>query len=161
MEVATGYRLYCCLECSLRHLVGYSGIQEVRWDEHLDWPIRSALTSCFLVFNLFFEITFLHDHYMIRNYLLTVESGNSVKLLDQKRLGIVSVRIMVHEWPMASSSNLQLIVVQEEITEIDGKQVHFVYLTNSFCWFHCKTIGVILTGVSVLFRPCNMSVPLS
>lgn len=68
---------------------------------------------------------------MIHNYLLTVESGNSDKLLDQKRLGIVSVRIMVHEWPMASSSNLRLIVVQEEITEIDGKQVYFVYLTDS------------------------------
>lgn len=72
---------------------------------------------------------------MIHNYLLTVESGNSEKLLDQKRLGIVSFRIMVHEWPMASSSNLRLIVVQEEITEIDGKQVH-LFIKMIVCWSH-------------------------
>lgn len=44
-------------------------------------------------------------------------------LPDQQRLGTVSVRIMVHEWPLASTSDLKLIVVQEEVTEIDGKQV--------------------------------------
>ncbi|KAM9383206.1 glycoprotein integral membrane protein 1 [Phaethornis superciliosus] len=51
------------------------------------------------------------------------EKGNSDNLPDQQRLGTVSVRIMVHEWPLASSSDLQLIVIQEEVTEIDGKQV--------------------------------------
>lgn len=45
-------------------------------------------------------------------------------LPDQQRLGTVSVRIMVHEWPLASSSDLQLVVIQEEVTEIDGKQVN-------------------------------------
>lgn len=55
--------------------------------------------------------------------VLTVENGNSDNLPDQQRLGTVSVRIMVHEWPLASSSDLQLIVIQEEVTEIDGKQV--------------------------------------
>ncbi|KFZ53700.1 Glycoprotein integral membrane protein 1, partial [Antrostomus carolinensis] len=52
-----------------------------------------------------------------------LENGNSDNLPDQQRLGTVSVRIMVHEWPLASSSDLQLIVIQEEVTEIDGKQV--------------------------------------
>lgn len=55
--------------------------------------------------------------------MLTVENGNLDNLPDQQRLGTVSVRIMVHEWPLASSSDLQLIVIQEEVTEIDGKQV--------------------------------------
>lgn len=55
--------------------------------------------------------------------MLTVENGNSDNFPDQQRLGTVSVRIMVHEWPLASSSDLQLIVIQEEVTEIDGKQV--------------------------------------
>ncbi|KAL7987695.1 hypothetical protein Chor_006614 [Crotalus horridus] len=59
---------------------------------------------------------------MTYSYLLIVKNGNHDTLLDQKQLGIVSVRIMVHEWPLASSSNLQLIVVQEEVTDIDEKQ---------------------------------------
>ncbi|KFP85558.1 Glycoprotein integral membrane protein 1, partial [Apaloderma vittatum] len=51
-----------------------------------------------------------------------LESGDVDNLPDQQRLGTVSVRIMVHEWPLASSSDLQLIVIQEEVTEIDGEQ---------------------------------------
>nr|XP_009932041.1 PREDICTED: glycoprotein integral membrane protein 1 [Opisthocomus hoazin] len=51
-----------------------------------------------------------------------LENGNLDHLPDQQRLGTVSVRIMVHKWPLASSSDLQLIVIQEEVTEIDGKQ---------------------------------------
>ncbi|NXG60251.1 GINM1 protein, partial [Hemiprocne comata] len=54
---------------------------------------------------------------------LTVENRNVDNLPEQQHLGTVSVRIMVHEWPLASSSDLQLIVIQEEVTEIDGKQV--------------------------------------
>ena len=55
--------------------------------------------------------------------MLTVENGNLDNLPEQQHLGTVSVRIMVHEWPLASSSDLQLVVIQEEVTEIDGKQV--------------------------------------
>lgn len=54
--------------------------------------------------------------------MFTVENSLN-NLPDQQRLGTVRVRIMVHEWPLASTSDLQLIVVQEEVTEIDGKQV--------------------------------------
>ncbi|KAG8123741.1 putative LOC395778-like protein [Naja naja] len=53
----------------------------------------------------------------IKCQTLILKSGN------HDTLGIVSVRIMIHEWPLASSSNLQLIVVQEEVTDIDEKQV--------------------------------------
>lgn len=48
-------------------------------------------------------------------------------MVEQQRLGTVRVRIMVHEWPLASSSDLQLIVIQEEVTEIDGRQVRKNY----------------------------------
>lgn len=54
---------------------------------------------------------------------------------DQQRLGTVGVRIMVHEWPLASTSDLQLIVVQEEVTEIDGKQVKKKALIQHSAWF--------------------------
>ncbi|KAJ6660145.1 hypothetical protein lerEdw1_018072 [Lerista edwardsae] len=86
----------------------------------------------------------------IKCQTLILESGNSDKLLDQKRLGIVSVRIMVHEWPMASSSNLRLIVVQEEITEIDGKQVQQDEVTE---------IDILVKDLRVL-RHSNYTVPL-
>ena len=52
-----------------------------------------------------------------------MENGSLDDTVEQQRLGTVSVRIMVHEWPLASSSDLQLIVIQEEVTEIDGRQV--------------------------------------
>nr|XP_020664196.1 glycoprotein integral membrane protein 1 isoform X3 [Pogona vitticeps] len=78
--------------------------------------------------------------------LVNGDSGRS----DQQRLGIVSVRIMVHKWPMASSSNLQLIVVQEEVTEIDGKQVQQDEVTE---------IDILVKDIQVL-RHTNYTVPL-
>ncbi|XP_015671403.1 glycoprotein integral membrane protein 1 [Protobothrops mucrosquamatus] len=69
-----------------------------------DFPLKSGVTR-------------------IKCQTLILKNGNHDTLLDQKQLGIVSVRIMIHEWPLASSSNLQLIVVQEEVTDIDEKQV--------------------------------------
>ncbi|XP_026522028.1 glycoprotein integral membrane protein 1 [Notechis scutatus] len=63
-----------------------------------DFPLKSGVTR-------------------IKCQTLILKSGN------HDTLGIVSVRIMIHEWPLASSSNLQLIVVQEEVTDIDEKQV--------------------------------------
>ncbi|XP_066467386.1 glycoprotein integral membrane protein 1 [Tiliqua scincoides] len=86
----------------------------------------------------------------IKCQTLILESGISEKLLDQKRLGIVSFRIMVHEWPMASSSNLRLIVVQEEITEIDGKQVQQDEVTE---------IDILVKDLRIL-RHSNYTVPL-
>lgn len=59
-------------------------------------------------------------------------------LLDQQRLGTVRVRIMVHEWPLASTSDLQLIVVQEEVTEIDGKQVKKKHCYNILLVAHLE-----------------------
>lgn len=66
--------------------------------------------------------------------MLTVENGDLGSSPDQQRLGTVSVRIMVHEWPLASSSDLQLVVIQEEVTEVDGKQVKNSTNTT-FCTF--------------------------
>lgn len=58
-----------------------------------------------------------HDFFFI------VKNENLENLEEKGYSGIVSVRILVHEWPMTSGSSLQLIVVQEEVVEIDGKQV--------------------------------------
>ncbi|NXM27691.1 GINM1 protein, partial [Oxyruncus cristatus] len=79
-----------------------------------------------------------------------LENGNLDNLPDQQRLGTVSVRIMVHEWPLASSSDLQLIVVQEEVTEIDGKQVQQEEVTE---------IDILVKDLRVL-RHSNYTVPL-
>nr|XP_051692795.1 glycoprotein integral membrane protein 1 isoform X2 [Oryctolagus cuniculus] len=56
-----------------------------------------------------------------------VEDGpvknESLESLKQKEcFGVVSVRIVVHEWPMTSGSGLQLLVIQAEVVELDGKQ---------------------------------------
>lgn len=67
--------------------------------------------------------------------MLTVENRSLDNSPDQQRLGTVGVRIMVHEWPLASTSDLQLIVVQEEVTEIDGKQVKKKALIQHSTWF--------------------------
>ncbi|XP_071405447.1 glycoprotein integral membrane protein 1 isoform X1 [Pithys albifrons albifrons] len=79
-----------------------------------------------------------------------LENGNLDNLADQQRLGTVSVRIMVHEWPLASSSDLQLIVVQEEVIEIDGKQVQQEEVTE---------INLLVKDLRVL-RHSNYTVPL-
>ncbi|NWY59833.1 GINM1 protein, partial [Chionis minor] len=79
-----------------------------------------------------------------------LENGNLDNLPDQQRLGTVSVRIMVHEWPLASSSDLQLIVIQEEVTEIDGKQVQQEEVTE---------IDILVKDLRVL-RHSNYTVPL-
>ncbi|NXV79653.1 GINM1 protein, partial [Atlantisia rogersi] len=79
-----------------------------------------------------------------------VESGSRDSLPAQQRLGTVSARIMVHEWPLASSSDLQLIVIQEEVTEIDGKQVQQEEVTE---------IDILVKDLRVL-RHSNYTVPL-
>lgn len=78
-------------------------------------PVFSVAGCCFLV-----EVVSLWKWW---HCALTVENRSLDNLPDQQHLGTVSVRIMVHEWPLASTSDLQLIVIQEEVTEIDGKQV--------------------------------------
>lgn len=79
-----------------------------------------------------------------------MENGSLDNLPDQQRLGTVSVRIMVHEWPLASSSDLQLIVIQEEVTEIDGRQVQQEEVTE---------IDILVKDLRVL-RHSNYTVPL-
>ncbi|KAH0622370.1 hypothetical protein JD844_024626, partial [Phrynosoma platyrhinos] len=84
----------------------------------------------------------------IKCQTLILGSGNTGS--DEQRLGTVSVRVMIHAWPMASSSNLQLIVVQEEVTEIDGKEVQQDEVTE---------IDILVKDVQVL-RHTNYTVPL-
>uniref|UniRef100_A0ACB8GC68 Uncharacterized protein n=1 Tax=Sphaerodactylus townsendi TaxID=933632 RepID=A0ACB8GC68_9SAUR len=96
-----------------------------------DFPLKSGVTR-------------------IKCQTLILESGNVDSLLNQKQLGIVSVRIMIHEWPLASSSNLQLIVIQEEVTDIDGKQVQQDEVTE---------IDILVKDLRVL-RHSNYTVPL-
>nr|KAF6341263.1 glycoprotein integral membrane 1 [Myotis myotis] len=54
---------------------------------------------------------------------LIVKNENLENLNEKEYFGIISVRILVREWPMTSGSSLRLIVIQEEVVEIDGKQV--------------------------------------
>uniref|UniRef100_A0A8C3TG44 Uncharacterized protein n=1 Tax=Chelydra serpentina TaxID=8475 RepID=A0A8C3TG44_CHESE len=77
----------------------------------------------------------------IKCQTLILETGNSDNLLEQRHLGIVSVRIMFREWPLASRSNLQLIVIQEEVTEIDGREVQQEEVTE---------INILIKGMRVL-----------
>lgn len=44
-------------------------------------------------------------------------------LEEKEYFGMVGVRVLVHEWPKASGSSLQLLIVQEEVVELDGRQV--------------------------------------
>ncbi|NWW70910.1 GINM1 protein, partial [Climacteris rufus] len=81
---------------------------------------------------------------------IILENGNLDNSQYQQRLGTVSVRIMVHEWPLASSSDLQLIVIQEEVTEVDGKQVQQEEVTE---------IDILVKDLRVL-RHSNYTVPL-
>ncbi|NXS88872.1 GINM1 protein, partial [Erpornis zantholeuca] len=81
---------------------------------------------------------------------IILENRSSGNLLDQQRLGTVSVRIMVQEWPLASTSDLHLIVIQEEVTEIDGKQVQQEEVTE---------VDILVKNLGVL-RHSNYTVPL-
>uniref|UniRef100_A0A8C9FJ94 GINM1 n=1 Tax=Pavo cristatus TaxID=9049 RepID=A0A8C9FJ94_PAVCR len=79
-----------------------------------------------------------------------LENASLDDIVEQQRMGTVSVRIMVHEWPLASSSDLQLIVIQEEVTEIDGRQVQQEEVTE---------IDILVKDLRVL-RHSNYTVPL-
>lgn len=86
-----------------------------------------------------------------------MKNENLENLEEKEYFGIVSVRILVHEWPMTSGSSLQLIVIQEEVVEMDGKQVRWYILIN---WelnykYLCSVSGmcsVILLFISDLIR---------
>ncbi|XP_074846507.1 glycoprotein integral membrane protein 1 [Carettochelys insculpta] len=86
----------------------------------------------------------------IKCQTLILEPGNSDKQFNQRHWGTVSVRIMFREWPMTSKSNLQLIVIQEEVTEIDGKEVQQDEVTE---------INILIKGLRVL-RHSNHTLPL-
>ncbi|KFO88200.1 Glycoprotein integral membrane protein 1, partial [Buceros rhinoceros silvestris] len=106
-----------------------------------------------------FNITYLNGQVYLNDFpmksgvahitcqTVILENRNFDNLPDQQHLGTVSVRIMVHKWPLASSSDLQLVVIQEEVTEIDGKQEEVT------------EIDILVRDLRVL-RHSNYSVPL-
>ncbi|XP_053447567.1 glycoprotein integral membrane protein 1 [Nycticebus coucang] len=81
---------------------------------------------------------------------LIVKNENLENLEEKEYFGIVSVRILVHEWPMTSGSSLQLIVIQEEVVEIDGKQTQQKDVTE---------IDILVKNQAVL-RHSNYTLPL-
>ncbi|XP_058390252.1 glycoprotein integral membrane protein 1 isoform X2 [Diceros bicornis minor] len=81
---------------------------------------------------------------------LIVKNENLENLEEKDYFGIVSVRILVHEWPMTSGSSLQLIVIQEEVVEIDGKQAQQQDVTE---------IDILVKNQGVL-RHTNYTLPL-
>ncbi|XP_023369270.1 glycoprotein integral membrane protein 1 [Otolemur garnettii] len=81
---------------------------------------------------------------------LIVKDENLENLEEKEYFGIVSVRILVHEWPMTSGSSLQLIVIQEEVLEIDGKQTQQKDVTE---------IDILVKNQAVL-RHSNYTLPL-
>lgn len=81
---------------------------------------------------------------------LIVKNENLENLEEKEYFGIVSVRILVHEWPMTSGSSLQLIVIQEEVVEIDGKQAQQKDVTE---------VDILVKNQGVL-RHSNYTLPL-
>ncbi|XP_043313105.1 glycoprotein integral membrane protein 1 isoform X1 [Cervus canadensis] len=84
-----------------------------------DFPVNSGVTriSCQTLIVTAFWLDMEED-----GGWFCVKNENLGNLKEKEYFGIVSVRILVHEWPMTSGSSLQLIVIQEEVVEIDGKQ---------------------------------------
>ncbi|XP_007484769.3 glycoprotein integral membrane protein 1 isoform X1 [Monodelphis domestica] len=68
-----------------------------------DFPLKSGVTR-------------------IRGEAFIVEDENLENLKVKGYFGTVSIRILVHQWPLASSSNVQMIAIQEEVVDIDGKK---------------------------------------
>nr|XP_012615154.1 glycoprotein integral membrane protein 1 isoform X3 [Microcebus murinus] len=83
-------------------------------------------------------------------HTLIVKNENLENLEEKEYFGIVSVRILVHEWPMTSGSSLQLIVIQEEVVEIDGKQAQQKDVTE---------IDILVKNQGIL-RHSNYTLPL-
>ncbi|XP_004472853.2 glycoprotein integral membrane protein 1 isoform X2 [Dasypus novemcinctus] len=79
-----------------------------------------------------------------------VKNENLENLEEKGYFGIVSLRILVHEWPMTSGSSLQLIVIQEEVVEIDGQQAQQKDVTE---------IDILVKNQGIL-RHSNYTVPL-
>ncbi|KAM8789012.1 glycoprotein integral membrane protein 1 [Rhynchonycteris naso] len=81
---------------------------------------------------------------------LIVRNESPENWKEKEYFGIVSVRILVREWPMTSGSSLQLIVVQEEVVEIDGKQAQQKDVTE---------IDILIKNQGIL-RHSNYTLPL-
>eukprot|EP00071_Canis_lupus_P046978 XP_022280535.1 glycoprotein integral membrane protein 1 [Canis lupus familiaris] len=83
-------------------------------------------------------------------FCFIVKNENLENSEEKEYFGIVSVRVLVHEWPMTSGSSLQLIVIQEEVVEIDGKQAQQKDVTE---------IDILVKNQGIL-RHSNYTLPL-
>lgn len=81
---------------------------------------------------------------------LIVKSESPENLEEKEYFGIVTVRILVHEWPMTSGSSLQLVVIQEEVVDVDGRQAQQKDVTE---------IDILVKNQRIL-RHSNYSLPL-
>ncbi|KAL1770342.1 glycoprotein integral membrane protein 1 isoform X1 [Sigmodon hispidus] len=79
-----------------------------------------------------------------------VNNENLENSEEKEYFGIVTIRILVHEWPMTSGSSSQLIVIQEEVVEIDGRQAQQKDVTE---------IDILVKNQRIL-RHSNFSLPL-
>ncbi|XP_068925812.1 glycoprotein integral membrane protein 1 [Petaurus breviceps papuanus] len=86
----------------------------------------------------------------IRGETFIVEDENSENLKVEGYFGTVSIRILVHQWPLASRSNMQMIAIQEEVVEIDGKQAQQKDVTE---------VGILVKNQRVQ-RRSNYTIPL-
>ncbi|XP_020842250.1 glycoprotein integral membrane protein 1 [Phascolarctos cinereus] len=86
----------------------------------------------------------------IRGETFIVEDEHSENLKVKGYFGTVSVRILVHQWPLASSSNVQMIAIQEEVVEIDGKQAQQKDVTE---------VGILVKNQRI-HRRSNYTIPL-
>nr|XP_033793690.1 glycoprotein integral membrane protein 1 isoform X2 [Geotrypetes seraphini] len=79
-----------------------------------------------VIFNIsFFNGQVLVNDFPVKNGVTRVmcptvilESGSTTGRIQE-----VAVRILVHEWPLVLGSHIKLIVVQEEVMEVGGKQI--------------------------------------
>ncbi|XP_036622687.1 glycoprotein integral membrane protein 1 [Trichosurus vulpecula] len=86
----------------------------------------------------------------IRGETFIVEDENSENMKVEGYFGTVSVRILVHQWPLASSSSVQMIAIQEEVVEVDGKQAQQKDVTE---------VGILVKNQRVQ-RRSNYTIPL-
>ncbi|XP_044531396.1 glycoprotein integral membrane protein 1 [Gracilinanus agilis] len=96
-----------------------------------DFPLKSGVTR-------------------IRGEAFIVEDENLEDLKVEGYFGTVSIRILVHQWPVASSSNVQMIAIQEEVVDIDGKEAQQKVVIE---------VGILVKNHRV-HRRSNYSVPL-
>ncbi|XP_043924975.1 glycoprotein integral membrane protein 1 [Protopterus annectens] len=71
------------------------------------------------------------------------------KTTSMEHLGNISVRVLVRQWPLESSPQSMLLVVQEEVTEVDGRQVNQEDVTEMELLIH-RNLEILRQSVYVV-----------